>query len=340
MLVAVVLLWAFSKKRLGDRAFVAGLVVLLVVDLFWNSSQFNHSFDRSRVFPKTEITDLLHSLPSGRVLVVPSELETNRRVNDDGAEKIIAPPNTLLPYQIATVTGKNQQFPKWYREFASLIEPQNNLSHVVFDKYRSSFFDLLNVRYVMTHESESLPEYDLLTTSEGVSLYENNDAMPRAFFVTHVIDASSHEEAISVLQAAEFEPRTTAVVENAGPAFAALRQGADELHLAINQPSSGVARIDEDRRNRVVIETDNQKAEALVLSDNYYPGWTAFVDGEPLHIFQSNCTMRAVAVPAGRHLVSFVFAPTAFSISVYVSAAAAALTLVMLILSVVKRKRE
>jgi hypothetical protein len=192
----------------------------------------------------------------------------------------------------------------------------------------------------MTHESESLPEYDLLTTSEGVSLYENKNAMPRAFFVTHVIDASSHEEAIRVLQAAEFEPRTTAVVENAGPAFAALRQGAYELHLAINQPSSGVARIDEDRRNRVVIETDNQKAEALVLSDNYYPGWTAFVDGEPLHIFQSNCTMRAVAVPAGRHLVSFVFAPTAFSISVYVSAAAAALTLVMLILSVVKRKRE
>ncbi|MFY9608212.1 MAG: YfhO family protein, partial [Blastocatellia bacterium] len=267
-------------------------------------------------------------------------LETNRRVQSP-SEKIIAPPNTLLPYQIPTVSGKNQQFPKWYREYASLIEPQPNMSHVVFDQYRSLFFDLLNVKYVMTHATAPpLKGYDFVASAEGVSIYENKHALPRAFFVSDVIDASSHEEAISVLQAAHFEPRTTAVVEGAGSALAALRRKAYEVELIINQPSSGSARIVEDKRNRVVIETDNQNAEMLVLSDNYYPGWKAFVDGEPATIYQSNCTMRAVAVPAGRHLVSFVFAPLTLRVAAYASVIAAVLTLISLVFRFGKRNTD
>jgi len=349
IVLVVVAMWAFAKGRLPHKGFFALLTALLVLDLYWDSTQFDHSFDRTRVFPKTEITDLLRSLPPGRVLVVPSELETNRSTAAGSAtEKIIAPPNTLLPYQISTVTGKNQQFPKWYREYASLIEPQPNLSHVVFDQYRSRFYDLLNVRYVMTHESALVAGYDLLATAEGVSLYENKNAMPRAFFVPRIIDASSHEEAIKLFQEEYFEPRSIAVIENSGPSFAALRWRVEELDQTIIQPSpkqlevlsSGTVRIAEDKRNRLVIETDNRNAEALVLSDNYYPGWRAFVDGTPTEIFRANCTMRAVNVPAGRHVVSFAFKPVSFFASMYVSLAAAALILPVLILSAAKRKRE
>src|SRR6185369_15945739 len=144
----------------------------------------------------------------------PSDLETNRRVSSDAPEKIIAPPNTLLSYRISTVSGKNQQFPRWYREYASLIEPQPNLSHVVFDEYRSPFFDLLNVRYVLTHESAPpLAGYDLLRTADGISVYENKNAMPRAFFAVETIEAASHAEALRILSGSGFDPHTTAVIE-------------------------------------------------------------------------------------------------------------------------------
>ncbi len=339
--VALLLTWRTSG-RLSRSGLFAALVSLLLIDLFWNSGQFNGTFDRSRVFPPTQTTNLLRSLPPGRVLVVPAELETNRKLpsGSDG-DKIIAPPNTLLAYQIPTVSGKNQLFPGWYREYSSLIEPQPNLSHVVFDQCRSRFFNLLNVKYVMTRASAPhLEGHDLLGSAEGVSIYENKEALPRAFFVSHIVDASSHEEAISLLEEPHFDPLTTAIVENAGPAIAAFRQQADELHLIADQPSSGVAQIVEDKRNQVVIQTDNQNAEPLVLSDNYYPGWKAFVDGEPTNIFQSNCTMRAVAVPAGRHLVSFVFAPTTLRVAAYASVAAAVLTLISLVLPFGNRNKD
>ncbi len=353
LFLAVLLLWALVEGRLTGRSAFLCMLVLLLVDLFWNSNQFDHTFDRSRVFPRTEMTDLLRSLPPGRVLVYPSGLETNRSASAGaGPEKIIAPPNTLLPYQIPTVTGKNQQFPRWYREFASLIEPQSNLSHVVFDQYRSPFFDVLNVRYVMTHESAApLDGYDLLGTAEGLSLYENKNAMPRAFFANQIIEVPGPAEALRILSGSGFDPRTTVVSEGAA-ARPAMHITRSMQVRNVTQPYTGlmkqmsvllapaIATIIEDKRDRVAIQTENGTEGLLVLSDNYYPGWRARVDGVPAEVLRANCTMRAVNVPAGRHLVSFVFMPAAFFVSMYVSVAATALTLAALILSAFKRRRS
>jgi hypothetical protein len=334
IIAAAFMVWAFAQKRVTSRSFLLALVALLLVDLFWNSNQFDRTFDRSRVFPRTEITDRLRSLPPGRVLVTPSGLETNRSdLAGAGSVKIIAPPNTLLAYQIPTVSGKNQQFPKWYREFASLIEPQPNLSHVVFDQHRSRYFDVLNVRYALTHESAPpLDGYKLVATAEGVSLYENKTVMPRAFFADRTVAAQSHEDALRILSDSGFDPHTGVVVEGAVPS---------ETQETAQGPGviPANATITEDHRNQIVIKTENVADGLLVLSDNYYPGWRASVDGAPVEILRANGTMRAVKVPAGSHLVSFVFAPAAFFASVYVSVASAAVTLAALILSI-RRKRS
>jgi hypothetical protein len=333
------LVWTFSKRRVAGKSAFVCLVGLLLIDLSWSSSQFDHTFDRARVFPKTEITDLLHTLPPGRVLVVPSDIETNRSTSAGGVEgKIIAPPNTLLPYQISTVTGKNQQFPRWYREFASLIEPQPNMSHVVFDQYRSPYFDLLNVRYVVTHESASaLTGYDLLATAEGVSLYENKNAMPRAFFATGLIEVSSPAESLATMKSPTFNPATQTVIENApGPSLSIVESPMPDPNIH----SPEVASIVAENRNGVMVVTDNLRDGVLILSDNYYPGWSAAVDGVDANIYRANHTMRAVKVPAGHHMVSFVFMPASFFASMYIGIAFALLVLFALMVAAFKRRRS
>ncbi len=59
----------------------------------------------------------------------------------------------------------------------------------------------------------------------------------------------------------------------------------------------------------------------VILSDTYYPGWHAFVDGKPVDIHEVNLAMRGVAVPAGLHEVRYLFRPT----SVYLGAILTAL---------------
>jgi Bacterial membrane protein YfhO len=333
--IVAALFWLASTRRLSRAALLVALTGLLVVDLFWLSGQFNQSYERSRVYPPTEITTTLQHLPPGRVLVVPADLESNRRASSS-EDKIIAPPNTLLPYQIPTVAGKNQQFPRWYRDYAALIEPQPNLSHVVFNESRSRLFDLLNVRYVLTHADTPLAGYDLLTTAEGVALYENRAAQPRAFFVDRAIEVANHAAALAAMREASFDARLEVVIESAAS------QPADPAPANRRTPSdtNAAAVIIEDQRNRVVIETTNAADAWLVLSDNFYPGWWATIDSRAAEIFQANATMRAVKVPAGRHVVSFVFAPEVFRASLVVSLAAAALLGLGLVVAAVRRRRR
>ncbi len=47
----------------------------------------------------------------------------------------------------------------------------------------------------------------------------------------------------------------------------------------------------------------------LVLADTDYPGWTATVDGAPVPIFRANGPFRALQLPPGEHVVTFVYAP-------------------------------
>src|SRR5439155_26043671 len=54
-------------------------------------------------------------------------------------------------------------------------------------------------------------------------------------------------------------------------------------------------------------------AEALlVLGDVDYPGWRAFVDGRRTPIYRTDYVLRGVVVPAGEHVVEFVFRPVSF----------------------------
>jgi hypothetical protein len=303
----VALVALFKSGKLKREFLLAAMIALIVVDLFWHARQFNPSFDASRVFPRTQITDLLRSLPPGRVLVAPADMETNRRAESTDL-KIIAPPNTLLPYRIPSVSGKNQQFPRWYRDYASLVEPQPYLSHVVFEQSRSKFLDMLGVRYLLTHRSRPAPAgYRLLASAEGLSVYENESAMPRAFLVGEAIEVGDHKSALLAMSDENFDPTKTVILEGKS--------------VELQSPVTGEAAIIEDRRNRIVIKTRCAGDSILVLSDNFYPGWKASLDGKPSAILKANCTMRAVRLPAGEHVVSFEFAPATLNVSIYASLA-------------------
>ena len=88
---------------------------------------------------------------------------------------------------------------------------------------------------------------------------------------------------------------------------------------------TGEARIVEDGSTQVAVEASADRASFLVLRDSYDPSWHATVDGAPVPIARAYGLYRAVALPAGRHLIRFSYRPREFLVGLSLTVAGMAL---------------
>jgi uncharacterized membrane protein YfhO len=73
------------------------------------------------------------------------------------------------------------------------------------------------------------------------------------------------------------------------------------------------ARITAYEDERVVVETDAERRSLLVLTDTWFPGWKATVDGREVPIERVDYLIRGVPVPAGSHRVEFSYQPRSWT---------------------------
>jgi uncharacterized membrane protein YfhO len=69
----------------------------------------------------------------------------------------------------------------------------------------------------------------------------------------------------------------------------------------------------------IVIRVSTGKKGYLVLSEMYYPGWKAFVNGKEVDVLCGNYIFRAIPVEAGDHEVHLFFVSWPFRIGMLVS---------------------
>ena len=168
--------------------------------------------------------------------------------------------------------------------------------------YKATVYDSANGR---SHVLRDDPEMFAIDQSRWREEHAGGDllvlrnlrALPRAWLVTEA-EAVDGEDALKMIRgeagARPFDPRRTALVEAAPAELPALPGG---------MPAPGAAARVSYGHNRIDIETECETAALLVLSETFYPGWEATVDGEPSKIFNTDFLLRGVAVPAGRHRV-------------------------------------
>ena len=77
--------------------------------------------------------------------------------------------------------------------------------------------------------------------------------------------------------------------------------------------------------NQVALNAELSEAGYVIISDAYFPGWQATIDGNPTTVYRANQAFRAVAVPAGLHIIVFHYVPTAFYRGIVLSILALAL---------------
>jgi uncharacterized membrane protein YfhO len=78
-----------------------------------------------------------------------------------------------------------------------------------------------------------------------------------------------------------------------------------------------------------VIDVETPTQQLLVLSDLYYPGWRADLDGASVTVHRTNHAMRGVVVPPGTHRLTFRYEPSSVRIGAWISAAGMGALLLM-----------
>ena len=146
-----------------------------------------------------------------------------------------------------------------------------------------------------------------LAYSGDVKIYENTTALPRAFFVGEVLSVASDDEALRLMQDAQFDPAKTVVLMSA-PTSQTGRPGIlSSSHVVTSTPEY------------VAIDVNALQDGYLVLADAYYPGWTATVDGQPTPIERADLMFRAVKIPPGQHRVEMRYQPQSFAVGAAIS---------------------
>ncbi|MGQ9517148.1 MAG: oligosaccharide flippase family protein, partial [Anaerolineae bacterium] len=235
--------------------------------------------------------------------------------------------NAGMFYGLEDVRGYDSIITKQYVEYMERIAPQanellyNRIAPIYIPQYdalNSRLLDLLNVRYVMTTHTIPNQGYRLVYQGE-VLIYENLDALPRAFFVARerILPRPALLESLPAL-----EPTQEVLLEEApAPADQAALQ-AGRSHTPY-RPADAVRYS----MNSVEVDITADGAGWLVLADSYFPGWKAYVrplggtqdDEAERTIYRADGNFRAVRLDAGRYTVRFVYTPMSFKIGLFIT---------------------
>jgi hypothetical protein len=171
---------------------------------------------------------------------------------------------------------------------------------------------LMNVKYILDYGE--IPGLNLIF-ADGVQIYRNDDVLPRAYVVSQARVISDDEKLLAELLSQTFDARRTVLLRPAQS------QESISYPPIPSYPLSLISLSPEYSPNAVKIKVALDRDGYLVLSDTYYPGWRAYVDGEEREILRADYAFRAVSLESGRHTVLFKYDPPSFKMGLAISLA-------------------
>ena len=189
------------------------------------------------------------------------------------------------------------------------LSQQQPLSHISVEALLPSGQFVLRGVTLIHHPTQTSRSLTLSTEGDyrqvhsgDVKIYENLAVLPRAFVVhqTEVVDTET--QAITVMQAEQFDFRQKLVRlpqgdEHVGDIIAGQPAAQDRVSIIRYEPE------------QVELTVTLDQPGWLVLTDTYYPGWQVSINNQPADIFRANLNFRGVAIPAGEHQVVFEYQP-------------------------------
>ncbi len=192
-------------------------------------------------------------------------------------------------------------------------------------------YDMLNASYVLVEDGTPLPEgeFELALDAPGaLSVFRNVEVMPRAWTVFEATAVPDMAAAVEAIRSDEFDPVREAVVVG------------DSLPGLSGSEGNGAATVQSYAADRMTLDVRADGDGLLVMSEVWYPGWRATVNGAETPVLAVNGGLRGVAVPAGNSTVEMTFEPQPWRLGLAAAAVGLLLLGAWVVVGLVRRRRR
>ena len=324
IIIGVFVLLLFKAGKLKTAPMAAILFVLCLGDLwivnkrYLNDDMFVDKTQRDQPMPKSAAVDqILHDTSLDyRVLNLATntfnENETSYYLKSIGGYH----PAKLRRYQELIDAYIS---PEMQRLYPAIAESQGDMTQVKGD----SIFPVLNMLNT---------KYFILPLEGGQTVPVQN---PYAYGNAWIIDKVTYVDNANaeLARVGKIDLRHEAVADKRFKAV---------LGDSKKQDGESIVKLTSYAPNRLTYDVSTTKGGVIVFAENYYPGWTALVDGKEVEIGRVNYVLRAISVTAGRHKVELSFFPKTVNTTEYIAYAAYVVILLAILLLVFLyfRKKE
>jgi hypothetical protein len=308
ILIVILILWISLKKSINKTCAIIILICSIVSSLYF-CNKYLYFSDRKFVFPQNPVITELQKVKGvnrfwsfGKGYIFRNFPTYYSLFSPEGYDSFY-----IRNYGELIYAAKNQG--KYTREVDradALIESTDRINELLINPYRKRLLDILGVKYIVVKKIDLInkqlpPELKKVWSDDKYAIFEYSLALPRVFLVGDYDVYSSGPKLLEALYDKSFQPDKKILLE---------------IKLDNFEPSkiTGYANIVSYTANKINIVTENPQNALLYLSDNYYPGWKAYIDGKETEIYRANYTFRTVVSPSGKHLVEFVYEPQSWKI--------------------------
>jgi hypothetical protein len=180
--------------------------------------------------------------------------------------------------------------------------------------------DLMNAKYRIAVDEKT----------NTMQLQEATTYLPRSFMVYSARVIMKETEVKSLMERPDFDPSRIAVFED-DPQFPL----SDTTYTR-----EWTSTISSYSLNQLSIDVSTPKNGFLVLSEMYYPGWHAYIDGVRRPLYRTDWNLRAVPVESGKHRVEVRYEPESFARGAMISSATLILSFLGIIVSLIMKRRR
>jgi hypothetical protein len=311
------LMFAYIKSFVSRDLMIAAIIVFSLIDIFRINNRgetYQETKDIEQLFEKPEYVSAIESL---------NDKSTFRILNlkQDGSLGTVQQNSNYNAYfLLQDLYGYSGIKPRAYQDYMDVLGSPAN----------QTLWRMTNTKYIILDNPINLAGLIPIYSGNKTFVYENQNALPRAYFVNEVQKATAME-ILNKVKNNQFDPKEIAFVENAD--------------IKVDKPdSTAFVQIEKYQDENIYLNVNASGNNFLFLGDTYLgKGWKAYINETETKIYRANHNFRGIIVPKGNHKIHFEYLPESFVITKNLALVLSSLVILGLFVSIglnFRKKKE